>query len=82
MPMPRGSTPGADNPVYLLRDWLENGLPAASFDAVVAIESSEHMADKAAFFVEAARVLRPGAGSSSAPGWPRPGPRRWERGIC
>jgi tocopherol O-methyltransferase len=49
----------ATNPTYLLRDWLESGLEPASFDAVIAIESSEHMADLAAFFAEAARVLKP-----------------------
>jgi tocopherol O-methyltransferase len=37
--------PKSGNPVYLLRDWLENGLDGDSFDAVVAIESSEHMPD-------------------------------------
>jgi tocopherol O-methyltransferase len=42
------------------RDWLENGLPDASFDRAYAIESSEHMVDKARFFGEAWRVLRPG----------------------
>ena len=44
----------------LRRDWLDNGLPDASFDRAYAIESSEHMADKHRFFTEAARVLRPG----------------------
>jgi tocopherol O-methyltransferase len=39
-------------------DWLENGLPTASFDGAYAIESSEHMADKFGFFREARRVLR------------------------
>lgn len=42
------------------RDWLDNGLPAQSFDRAYAIESSEHMADKARFFGEAYRILRPG----------------------
>jgi tocopherol O-methyltransferase len=42
------------------RDWLDNGLAAAGFDRAFAIESSEHMADKALFFAEAARVLKPG----------------------
>lgn len=41
------------------RDWLDNGLPDAGFDRAFAIESSEHMADKARFFMEAARVLKP-----------------------
>ncbi len=48
------------NPSYLLGDWLENSLPAASFDSVIAVESSEHMPDKPAFFAQAARVLKPG----------------------
>ena len=49
-----------DNPRYLLRDWLANALPSASFDAAIAIESTEHMADKARALTELARVLRPG----------------------
>ena len=52
--------PSSTNPRYLLCDWLKNDLPAGSFDAVIAIESSEHMPDKAAFFAQAFRVLRPG----------------------
>lgn len=44
----------------LQQDWLDNGLADASFDRAYAIESSEHMADKARFFSEAWRVLRPG----------------------
>ena len=50
-----------DSPVqYLLGDWLANELPAASFDAAISVESSEHMPDKPAFFAQANRVLRPG----------------------
>ena len=48
------------NPRYVLCDWLKNDLPPESFDAVIAIESSEHMPDKPAFFAEALRVLHPG----------------------
>jgi tocopherol O-methyltransferase len=44
----------------LQRDWLDNGLPDAAFDRAYAIESSEHMVDKARFFAEAFRVLKPG----------------------
>ena len=51
---------GSANPEILLGDWLANDLPAASFDAAIAIESSEHMPDLAAFFAQAHRVLRPG----------------------
>lgn len=54
----RGSPDG--DPTFLLRDWLRSGLPDASFDAAVAVESIEHMADRAAAFAEVARVLRPG----------------------
>ncbi|HXX66288.1 MAG TPA: class I SAM-dependent methyltransferase [Polyangiaceae bacterium] len=49
-----------DAPRILCRDWLDSGLPSESFDAVVAIESLEHMLDKPRFFAEARRVLRPG----------------------
>jgi tocopherol O-methyltransferase len=45
---------------FLCRDWLANELPASSFDAVIAIESLSHMADKARAFAECARVVRPG----------------------
>ena len=48
------------NVQILRRDWLDNRLPDASFDHAYAIESSEHMPDKARFFAEAARVLRHG----------------------
>lgn len=54
------NAPDAANPRYFLRDWLQNGLPDAAFDAAFAIESTEHMPDKAKVFAEAARVLRPG----------------------
>jgi tocopherol O-methyltransferase len=50
-------TPGV---TVIVRDWLANGLPDAAFDSAYAIESSEHMVDKQAFFAEALRVLRPG----------------------
>jgi tocopherol O-methyltransferase len=45
---------------YVLGDWLCNDLPPASFDAAIAIESSEHMPDQRAFFIQAHRVLRCG----------------------
>ena len=55
----RGEAAGGEsNPRFVLGDWLENDLPAESFDAAIAIESSEHMPDLAQFFEQAHRVLR------------------------
>lgn len=56
----QATNPVDDNPRYFLRDWLTNDLPTAAFDAAYAIESTEHMEDKARAFGEAFRVLRPG----------------------
>jgi tocopherol O-methyltransferase len=56
----RAADPGETSCSYLLRDWLDNGLAPESFDVVIAIESSEHMADLHAFFFEVHRVLKPG----------------------
>ena len=51
---------GGVNPRFILRDWLENDFPDASFDAVIAIESTEHLPDVARGIREMARVLAPG----------------------
>ena len=72
---------GAENPSYLLRDWLQNGLEPESFDAVIAIESTEHMADLRAFFAEARRVLRPGGRLVICAWLTRESPRRWEERL-
>lgn len=53
-------TNGSANPTYRLQNWLENGLPDASVDVAISIESSEHMEDKPRFFAEVNRVLKPG----------------------
>ncbi len=53
------SRPG-DGVTFLLEDWLHNQRAEESFDALIAIESTEHMSDKARVFSEAARVLKPG----------------------
>jgi tocopherol O-methyltransferase len=75
----RAVDPATDNPNYLLRDWLENGLPSDAFDAVLAIESSEHMPDLERFFSEVARVLRPGGRFVVCAWLAGERPRRWER---
>jgi tocopherol O-methyltransferase len=66
-------------PLYLLGDWLRNGLPGERFDAAIAIESTEHMADKAGAFAEARRVLRPGGRLAVCAWIARDGARSWER---
>jgi tocopherol O-methyltransferase len=50
----------AGGPRHLLGDWLDNDLRERTFDAVVAIESTEHMADLGRALAEVRRVLRPG----------------------
>ncbi len=74
----RGVDPSAENPEYVLGDWLANDLPDASFDAAIAIESSEHMADKAGFFAQARRVLKPGGRLVVCAWLATPRPRKWE----
>lgn len=56
----RSAMAGAANIEFLFGDAATNGLAAESFDAVVSIESSEHMPDKPGFFAEVNRLLRPG----------------------
>ncbi len=54
------SSAADNNPRFVCGDWLQNDFAAESFDAAIAIESSEHMPDLIAFFQQAARVLKPG----------------------
>ncbi len=49
-----------DGVTVMVQDWLTNTLPTSEYDGAYAIESSEHMVDKPAFFAEAFRVLKPG----------------------
>ncbi|MBA3882701.1 MAG: methyltransferase domain-containing protein [Chthoniobacterales bacterium] len=49
-----------NNPQFVCGDWLQNDFAAESFDAAIAIESSEHMPDLRSFFAQAARVVKPG----------------------
>ncbi|HET7190114.1 MAG TPA: class I SAM-dependent methyltransferase [Gemmatimonadaceae bacterium] len=70
--------PAAPGVRYLLRDWLRNDLPSESADAAIAIESTEHMLDKAGAFVEAHRVLRAGGRLAVCAWIARERPSRWE----
>lgn len=54
------SVTSTDNPEFLRADFLASGFDTASFDAALAIESTEHFADKPALFDEVFRILRPG----------------------
>jgi tocopherol O-methyltransferase len=65
-------------PRYLLQDWLENDLPDASFDAVTALESTEHMPDLARCFAQAQRVLRPGGRFVVCAWLAAEAPKAWE----
>lgn len=77
-PVPEGgAVPPA--PRFLLRDWMENDLEDASFDAVIAIESLSHMPDPARALMEARRVLRPGGRLVACVWLAAERPRPWER---
>lgn len=65
-------------PTVLVRDWLRNDLPGASFDAAWAIESTTHMPDRPRVFEEVARVLRPGGRFAMCVWMAGPAPRAWE----
>jgi tocopherol O-methyltransferase len=73
--------PGAGNPTYFLCDWLACAFEPASFEAVIAIESSEHMADLASFFAQAAKVLEPGGRLVVCTWLSSENPRSWERRL-
>lgn len=53
-----GAATGPVTPV--LADWIENGLPAESFDRVLSLESISHFPNPAAALQEMWRVLKPG----------------------
>lgn len=70
--------PDQQNPVYLLQDWLDNDFSDSSFDIVVSIECISHVPDKARFFEEVARVLRPGGRLVLCAWLAAEAPRAWE----
>ena len=63
---------------FILGNALDTDLSSGSFDVVTAIESSEHMPDKAKFITEAHRLLRPGGRCVIAAWLTRDRPNSWE----
>ena len=66
------------NPTFLVRDWLDNRLASASFDAVVAVESTTHMPERQRAFDELARVLKPGGRLVLCVWMTSEAPTRWQ----
>ncbi|MFA6117883.1 MAG: methyltransferase domain-containing protein [Sphingomonas sp.] len=73
-----GQAPAAGGVTLVCRDWLDNGLAAASADGAYSIESSEHMTDKPRFFAEAWRVLKPGGRLVVCAWLAKEAPSAWE----
>ena len=63
----------------VLQDWHANGLPDRSADAVLAIESTEHMIDLPLALAEMRRVLRPGGRVAICAWLAGEGAGPWER---
>ena len=63
---------------FQVQDWLSNSFIDASFDRAYSVESSEHMPDKARFFSEAMRVLKPGGRLVVFVWLAREGAKAWE----
>jgi tocopherol O-methyltransferase len=62
----QASAPSQGQAEVILGDWLDNNFPDNSFDASYAIEALAHMPDKARFFSELHRTLKPGGRASIA----------------
>lgn len=69
---------GACYPQFQLGKWEENRFEAEAFDAIVSFECLSHVPDKALFFGEIQRVLRPG-GTAAITAWLTcDNPRGWQ----
>jgi tocopherol O-methyltransferase len=64
---------------YILGDWFDNSLSSDTFDATFAIESSDHMTDKAKFFREMYRVLKPNGRMAVSAWLSKENPKEWEK---
>lgn len=75
----RAAANGSDQLTFVLVDALRNNLPAASFDAVIAIESTEHIALKLGLISEARRLVRCGGHFVIAAWLASADPAVWEK---
>jgi tocopherol O-methyltransferase len=66
------------NLAFLHQDWLQNELPPASFDAVISMECISHITDKAKFFSEIYRTLKPGGRTVICAWLAPPSPSKWQ----
>ncbi len=68
------------SPIFHCLDWMKNELPDASVDSIISIECLSHIPDKAKFFKEVARVLKPGGHLGLSDWLAKEGPKDWEKG--
>lgn len=64
---------------FYLCDALDNGLSGGFYDAIIAIESTEHIGDKTKLLTEVSRLLRPGGRCVVAAWLSREQPAAWEK---
>lgn len=74
-------TPPGCQPEVLLQDWLENELPDNFADTIVSIECLIHIPDKAEFFRQVRRVLKPGGRAVITAWLASDSPARWQRAL-
>lgn len=67
-----------ENPRILCMDFQQNDFRDGEFDAALAIESTEHFADKPRLFSELNRILRPGGRVAVCAWLARDDPQPWE----
>lgn len=74
----RHQTPSSLRVHYQLGDWLALDLPEASFDAAIAIETTQHIGDLDGFMRRCGRVLRPGGRVVISTFFAASAPRPWQ----
>lgn len=65
-------------PEILVRNWLENQIPDATYDAIYSIECLAHVTDKPRYFAELKRTLKPGGHASFTAWLSGNAPTQWQ----